>query len=98
MSSWTFLTNHAQVLFLLLEQPKARAKVFAAEPGTTERAVQRIITELVADKYVSRSREGRRNRYEVHLEKTLRCPIYPDHLVEQLARALGARKAPARSP
>ena len=98
MSSWTFLTNHAQVLFLLLERPEARGKDLAAELGITERAVQRIIADLVADDYLSRCREGRRNRYEVHLEKTLRCPIYPDHLVEQLARALGARKAPARSP
>lgn len=98
MTSWTFLTNHAQVLFLLLEQPEARAKDLAAEIGITERAVQRIIAELVADDYVSRSREGRRNRYEVQLDKTLRCPIYPDHVVEQLARALGERKAPARSP
>ena len=92
MTSWTFLTNHAQVLFLLLEQPEARAKDLAAEIGITERAIQRIIADLVADDYLSRSREGRRNRYEVHLDKTLRCPVYPDHVVEQLARALGERK------
>jgi ribosomal protein L1 len=91
MTSWTFLTNHAQVLVLLLEESGARAKDLAAEIGITERAVQRIIADLVADEYLSRSREGRRNRYEVQLDKTLRCPIYPDHLVGQLARALGER-------
>jgi DNA-binding transcriptional ArsR family regulator len=92
MTSWTFLTNHAQVLFLLLEQPDARARDLADKIGITERAVQRIIADLVAADYLSRSREGRRNRYEVQLEKTLRCPIYPDHVVEQLARALGEHK------
>jgi hypothetical protein len=91
MTSWTFLTNHAQVLLLLLEQPDARARDLAGKIGITERAVQRIIADLVADDYLSRSREGRRNRYEVQLEKTLRCPIYPDHVVEQLVRALGER-------
>jgi hypothetical protein len=93
--SWTFLTNHAQVLFLLREEPEARARDVAQQIAITERAVQRIIGELVADGYLSRTREGRRNRYEVDLDKTLRCPLYPDHSVLQLAHALGKRKAPA---
>ena len=64
----------------LFEQPEARTRDLAGKIGITERAVQRIVADLVADEYLSRSRAGRRNHYEVHLEKTLRCPIYPDHV------------------
>jgi predicted transcriptional regulator len=43
--------------------------------GITERAVRRIIGELVDGGYVSRRREGRRNVYVVHGERSLRHPM-----------------------
>ncbi len=92
MTPWTFLTNHAQVLLLLSEEPGARTRELAEKVGITERAVQRIIAELIAAEYLTRTREGRRNRYEVDLERTLRCPIYPDHMIKRLVEALGESK------
>ena len=94
MTSWTFLTNHAQVLLLLLEDPEARARDLAQRMGVTERAVQRIIAELIEAEYLSRTREGRRNRYEVNLERTLRCPIFPDHMVSRLAAGVVDHEPP----
>jgi DNA-binding transcriptional ArsR family regulator len=92
MTPWTFLTNHAQVLLLLIEEPGARTRELAEKVGITERAVQRIIVELIDAEYLTRTREGRRNRYEVDLETTLRCPIYPDHLVKRLVEGLSESK------
>ncbi len=50
MSSWTFLTNHAQVLLAISADNRATAKEIAAVVGVTERAVQRIIDDLVTRK------------------------------------------------
>lgn len=74
-SSWTFLTNHSHVLLCLAEDPEARMRDVAERVGITERAVQRIVSELEAAGYLVRSREGRRNRYEVKGDLPLRHPV-----------------------
>lgn len=92
MTPWTFLTNHAQVLLLLIADPGARTRELAEQIGITERAVQRIVSELIDEGYLTSTREGRRNRYEADLERTLRCPSYPDHLVKRLVEGLSESK------
>lgn len=90
---WTFLTNHAHVLVCLAEEPDIRGRDIAARVGITERAAQAIVADLVADGYVSRSREGRRNRYAIHRDAPLRHPLEHDHTVGELLVTLG-RLAP----
>lgn len=85
---WTFLSNHAHVLIVLDGDPHARVRDIATRVGITERAVQRIVAELVADGYLDVSREGRRNRYHVHLDRPLRHPLESHHVVGDLL-ALG---------
>lgn len=72
---WTFLSNHAHVLILLAQEPDLRMREVAGRVGITERAVQRIVAELVEGGYLEARREGRRNRYRLHLERKLRHPI-----------------------
>lgn len=72
--SWTFLTNHARVLLCLADQPDLRLREAAERIGITERAVQRIVTDLEDAGIVTRSREGRRNHYTVNKEMRLRHP------------------------
>jgi Mn-dependent DtxR family transcriptional regulator len=74
-SGWTFLTNHAHVLFCIARDPEVRLRDVAALVGITERAVQRIVTDLETAGYLVVSKEGRRNRYQVSFEKPLRHPI-----------------------
>jgi predicted transcriptional regulator len=74
-AAWTFLTNHAHVLVCLTEDPEVRLREVAARVGITERAVQRIVKDLEEGGFVTRSRVGRRNVYEVHPEKPLRHPL-----------------------
>jgi DNA-binding Lrp family transcriptional regulator len=73
--SWTFLTNHALVLLAIAQNPQIRLREVAATVGITERAVQRIVSDLVEAGYVSRTRTGRRNAYELHGEVHLPHPI-----------------------
>ena len=72
---WTFLTNHAHVLFCLAKDPEIRLRDVADRVGITERAVQRIVTELETAGYITRQRNGRRNTYTVHQHNPLRHPI-----------------------
>jgi hypothetical protein len=95
---WTFFTNHGHVLVCLADDPHTRTRDVAALVGITERAVQGIITDLVEAGFVTRTREGRRNRYEVHPDLPLRHPLEAEHTVGELLVTLGLLpKSRARS-
>jgi len=81
---WTFLTNHAHVLFCIAKDPEVRLRDVAARVGITERAVQRIVTDLEGEGYLTVSKEGRRNRYQVNYDRPLRHPIERHCNVEAL--------------
>lgn len=72
---WTFLSNHALVTMCLVDDPFMRMRDVAVRVGITERAVQRILTELEASGYITRHRDGRRNRYTVHLNQSIGHPL-----------------------
>jgi DNA-binding IclR family transcriptional regulator len=86
---WTFLTNHAHVLLCLARDPETRMRDVAERVGITERAVQRIVSELEQAGYVARDREGRRNRYEVNPDVALRHPIERHRSVAALLALVG---------
>ena len=72
---WTFLSNHANVLLCIAEEPEIRLREVAARVGITERAVQRIVADLEEGGYLSRKRKGRRNQYDLHPDRPLRHPV-----------------------
>lgn len=84
MATWSFLTNHAHVLFCLAEDADARLRDVAESVGITERAVQRIVSELAEGGFVGVTRNGRRNHYTVDKELKLRHPIEAHRTVGEL--------------
>jgi len=72
---WTFLTNHAHVLLCLVRDPEMRMRDIADVVGITERGVQKIVADLVAEGYLHREREGRCNKYRIDTSRPLRHPI-----------------------
>ena len=86
--TWTFLTNHAQVLLCLAEAPDIRLRDVADHVGITERATQRILAELVEAGYVKVERVGRRNRYTVDREHAMRHSAQLGHEIGALLEAL----------
>lgn len=72
---WTFLTNHAHVLAVLHSDPQLVLRQVAVAVGITERAVQRIVQDLEEGGFVRREKVGRRNRYYVLTNLSLRHPI-----------------------
>lgn len=87
--NWTFFTNHAHVLLVLSQDADVRIRDLAALVGITERAVQRILHDLVEDGYVQVQKSGRRNHYTVRTDQPLRHPVESHvdvaHLVELVA-------------
>src|SRR5919206_504156 len=73
-TGWTFLTNHARVLATIADNHSARIRDIAAHCRLTERAVQKIISDLERDGYLSHTREGRGNVYSIDPGKVLRHP------------------------
>lgn len=72
---WTFLTSHARVLILISQNPDIRVRDVAELAGITERSAQRIIVELEDDGYLTHEKVGRRNRYKLSTDTTLRHPL-----------------------
>ncbi|TVR43542.1 MAG: winged helix-turn-helix transcriptional regulator [Planctomycetota bacterium] len=83
-TTWTFLSNHAHVLICLNRDPGLRIRDLAELVGITERAVQRIISELVEGNYISINKDGRRNTYEIHSAKPLRHPVEQHRCIRDL--------------
>jgi DNA-binding MarR family transcriptional regulator len=73
--SWTFLSNHGHVLICLAQDPTARLRDIANRVGITERAVHKIVSDLQEAGILTKIRDGRRNHYQLHLDKPLRHPI-----------------------
>lgn len=82
--SWTFLSNHAHVLLVLAGDPEIKLREVAERVGITERAVQRIITDLKAGRYIETERRGRGCRYRLHPELPLRHPVEAHRSVAHL--------------
>ncbi|MGW7243486.1 helix-turn-helix transcriptional regulator [Streptomyces sp. NPDC054804] len=73
-TGWTFLTNHARVLVAIAEDHSTRIRDIAARCRLTERAVQKIITDLESEGYLTHTREGRSNNYRIQPDTSLRHP------------------------
>ena len=87
-SNWTFLTNHAHVLLCLAKSSSIRIRDIATEVGITERAVQRIIAELIEDGYIEKEKEGRRNSYKICKKRPLKHPIEWHRTIDDLIRLI----------
>jgi predicted transcriptional regulator len=91
--TWSFLTNHAGVLLSIAEDPGIRLREIGESVGITERAAHRIVTELADAGYISRTRNGRRNRYAVQSHLSLPDPLARDQKIGDLLAVLGGRRA-----
>jgi predicted ArsR family transcriptional regulator len=86
--SWSFLTNHAQVLLCIAHDPGVRLREIGEAVGITERAAHRIVVELAAAGYISRQRNGRRNRYTIKSHLTLPDPLVREQRIGDLLAVL----------
>ncbi|MDO0917745.1 winged helix-turn-helix domain-containing protein [Streptomyces sp. DT2A-34] len=92
-TGWTFLTNHARVLAAIADNPNIRIRSIAAHCRLTERAVQKIISDLEQEGYLSHTREGRTNTYRITPAKVLRHPAEAGLTVAALLSLLAQDEA-----
>ena len=64
------------------------AREIAGIVGITERAVQRILDDLEETGYISRFRDGRQNRYEIHPDLPMRHPMQRGRSIKDLLELL----------
>jgi predicted ArsR family transcriptional regulator len=92
--TWRFLSNHAQVLLCLRRDPDARFRDLAQSIGITDRAVQRIMADLIESGYVESQRVGRRNHYRVNVDVAMRHPAQDGHAIGELLELLELKPQP----
>jgi len=97
MAEWTFFTNHAHTLFCIARDPGIRLRDIAERVGVTERAAQRIVSDLVEAGYLDRLREGRRNYYKVRSDRPLRHPVERGHKIGEVLAVLRGPEEPDQS-
>ena len=76
------------MLLCLQRNPDVRLRDIADTVGITERATQRIVTDLVEAGYVMRERVGRRNHYVLNRNIRMRHPSQFEHEIGELLDVL----------
>jgi len=92
MEDWTFFSNNAHVLICLTQTPQPTTREIAIRVGITERAVQRIVTKLVAAGIAKVKKEGRRNCYELDLHQHLRHPLEAHKTIGEFLRLINSKE------
>ena len=92
MSEWSFLTSHGMVLGLISKKPKITGLEISQEIGITERAVRRVISDLVNAGYISKKKEGRCIKYRIKPNMTMRHELHQTIVVGDLLEALGWKR------
>ena len=93
MPEWTFLSNHAQVLLCIAQDPGIRLRDIGDQVGITERAAHRIVSELDEAGYLTRERDGRRNRYTISRELPLPDRVARNRRIGDLLEILTAGRS-----
>jgi hypothetical protein len=88
---WSFLTNYAQVILCIAHDPGVRLREIGEAVGITERAAHRIVVELAAAGYISRTRNGRRNHYTIESDLPLPDPLARGQKVGDLLAILAGQ-------
>jgi len=92
MPKFRFLTNHALVLSHIARQPRITARELSDIIGISERATHNIMNDLLEEEYITKKREGRRNRYMFNQDRSISSAGWEDTAAGFLLEAIGWRK------
>ena len=87
-----FLTNYALVFRHIARQPLITTRELSNIVDITERTTLRIINDLLEAGYITKMREGRRNRYSINPDKPISAPGLEKVPAEELLKAFGWKK------
>ena len=92
MPEFRFFTNHALILSHIAQQPRITARELSNIIGITERSTLKIINDLLEEEYITKTREGRNNRYRINPDKPISPPGLDEMAAEVLLTTLGWKK------
>ncbi len=98
MPNWSFLTTHGRALLCIAHDPEIRLREIAAELDITERHAYAVVTDLTEAGYIVKTREGRRNRYQVQKHLTLPDLRDREQAIGDVLDVLTGRAVKQRSP
>ncbi|MER5641435.1 AsnC family transcriptional regulator [Kitasatospora sp. NPDC002227] len=96
-TGWTFLTNHARALLQISQDTEVRLRDVAEVCGLTERSARAIVADLETAGYLTHSRRGRRNHYQLVGRTQFRHPAEAHQEISGLL-GLFARSRAAGGP
>jgi len=89
VASWSFLTNHGRALLCIARDPDARLRDIAASLAITERRASALVSDLTEAGYIVKTKDGRRNRYEVQAHMPLPEPNSRERAIGDVLNLLG---------
>jgi DNA-binding transcriptional ArsR family regulator len=95
MSRWNFLSNHGRALLCITHDPEARLRDIAAELGITERSAYAIVNDLTGAGYITKEKDGRRNRYQIRADLPLPEATDRDVAIGEVLGVLAGSTAPS---
>jgi predicted ArsR family transcriptional regulator len=88
-TNWTLISHHGHALLAISRNPDITIDDLGRVLGITSRSVINVLNDLEAEGYLSKTREGRRNRYKINLDAKLRHDTSAGQSVRNLLAALG---------
>ena len=93
MANWNFLTNHGRALLCVAHDPSVRIRDIADSLGITERRANGIVTDLTDAGYLIKTKDGRRNRYEIQAHLPIPEPTARERAIGEVLDLLAGRAA-----
>ena len=90
MPTWSFLTNHGRALLCIARDPDVRLREIASTLSITERRAYGIVNDLTEAGYLIKTKDGRRNRYQVQSHLPLPEPTGRDQTIGDILDLLAA--------
>ena len=81
-------TNHGLVLMRIWIDPDATLSEIASDIGVRERAAYLIVRDLVQEEFIVKRKVGRRNHYQVNIDRALDFQPIPNTTIRQQIAAL----------
>jgi DNA-binding IclR family transcriptional regulator len=94
VTTWNFLTNHGRALLCIAHNPDVRLRDIAASLGITERRAHGIVTDLTVAGYLVKTKDGRRNRYEIQAHLPIPEAAARERAIGEVLDLLAGRVVP----
>jgi len=95
MAGWSFITNHGLILAAIAKHPRSTARDIGDAVGITERATHKIIKDLEEAGYITKTRDGRQNKYRIYADMPIN-EVSSDAAIGELLVMLGWKRRKRR--